>query len=443
LNLEISKMVANAARAITRDVQSYVTKYCKYQQSILTIEQFTHFGKTASPKESYKFLRHEVPIRLAHIMQEISHLPKNLLTTPSVRMVSSWYVQSFNDLLNFHEEDKPSEDVLSRFTTTLLNIKRRHDNTVETMAQGIIELRESEGEGAILPAVQYFLDRFYMNRIGIRLLMTQHLALFEKDLSKSSKSRFIGVFEPDCVPKTVVMDAVENAGLLCDQFYFDSPGVTIKEHNSVEAGKEIIQAYVPSHLYFMLFELIKNAMRATVETHSDLTELPKLEIDIVKGKEDLTIRVTDYGGGIKRQNMDSLFAYHYSTAPQPDRDFTIAPLAGYGYGLPLSRLYAKYFGGDIQITSMEGLGTSAHIYLKALSADAHEVIPMYNSSVARHYEEENQPINGPREWTCDSFYDGQVSSYAKPKSRTSLRQDRKIHHSSKFSMDRWMKTSNR
>lgn len=29
-------------------------------------------------------------------------------------------------------------------------------------------------------------------------------------------------------------------------------------------------------------------------------------------------------------------------------------LAGYGYGLPISRLYARYFGGDLQIISMEG-----------------------------------------------------------------------------------------
>ena len=67
-------------------------------------------------------------------------------------------------------------------------------------------------------------------------------------------------------------------------------------------------------------------MRATVETHKDAENLPKIEIDLVKGNEDLTIRITDYGGGIKRQNMENLFTYHYSTAPQPDQNFGIAPL---------------------------------------------------------------------------------------------------------------------
>lgn len=55
-----------------------------------------------------------------------------------------------------------------------------------------------------------------------------------------------------------------------------------------------------------------------------------------------------------------VWTYMYTTAKSPilDPNFSQsdfkAPMAGFGYGLPLSRLYARYFGGDLRLISMEG-----------------------------------------------------------------------------------------
>jgi pyruvate dehydrogenase kinase 2/3/4 len=128
--------------------------------------------------------------------------------------------------------------------------------------------------------------------------------------------------------------------------------------------------YVPKHLYHMLFELFKNSMRAVVEhVDSDGSDIyPPIDCLMVKGSEDVTIRISDQGGGIPRSMVESLFTYTYSTAPQPPRaGSTHAPLAGYGFGLPLSRVYARYFQGDLVLNSVEGHGIDAVIFLKVNS----------------------------------------------------------------------------
>ncbi|XP_029156781.1 pyruvate dehydrogenase (acetyl-transferring) kinase, mitochondrial-like, partial [Nylanderia fulva] len=340
-------------------------------------------GLSACERKSFIFLRKELPVRLANIMKEIHLLPDNLLRMPSVGIVNNLYVTSFEEIIHFEKSDV-NDTTLDKFCQALIKIRNRHTDVVQTMAQGVLELKESyDVDVQTENSIQYFLDRFLMSRISIRMLINQHTLLLVGQLN--GHSRHVGCIDPSCDVIGVIKDAYENARFLCDRYYLASPELIVKQHNELEHNSEIRIIYVPSHMYHMLFELFKNSMRAVMEhIGSDSNNYPPLEVLLVRGKEDI---ISDRGGGIPRSQTDHLFKYMYSTAPQPSKsdDAHTVPLAGYGYGLPLSRLYARYLHGDIVLLSCEGYGTDAIIYLKALSTEANELLPIFNKTSSKFY----------------------------------------------------------
>uniref|UniRef100_A0A673ASL0 Protein-serine/threonine kinase n=1 Tax=Sphaeramia orbicularis TaxID=375764 RepID=A0A673ASL0_9TELE len=354
-------------------IPKHVERFSKFSPSPLSMKQFIDFGSAnACEKTSFVFLRQELPVRLANIMKEIDFLPDKLLGTPSLKLLISWYLHT----------------ALHVFTKTLVNVRNRHNNVVPTMAQGVVEYKEAFGVDPVTNQnVQYFLDRFYMSRISTRMLMNQHTLIFDGSVNPAHP-KHIGSIDPTCDVSEVVKDAYETAKMLCEQYYLTSPEMEITQVNSKNPGQPLHIVYVPSHLYHMLFELFKNAMRATVETHEMSPTLPPIKVRVALGTEDLTIKMSDRGGGVPLRKIERLFSYMYSTAPNPVHvdNARNAPLAGFGYGLPISRLYAKYFQGDLQLYSMEGYGTSAVIYLKALSSESVERLPVFNKSALRHYQ---------------------------------------------------------
>ncbi|KAF3812940.1 hypothetical protein GH733_019282 [Mirounga leonina] len=199
---------------------------------------------------------------------------------------------------------------------------------------------------------------------------------------------------------------------------------TKEAHKRPKAPDKPIQVvYVPSHLFHMLFELFKNSMRATVELYEDRKEAyPSVKTLVTLGKEDLSIKISDLGGGVPLRKIDRLFNYMYSTAPRPSLEPTrAAPLAGFGYGLPISRLYARYFQGDLKLYSMEGVGTDAVIYLKALSSESFERLPVFNKSAWRHYKttpEADDWSNPSREPRDASKYKAKHMKYRSGKEAT-------------------------
>uniref|UniRef100_A0A7N6ABK3 Protein-serine/threonine kinase n=1 Tax=Anabas testudineus TaxID=64144 RepID=A0A7N6ABK3_ANATE len=362
-------IMKNAALA---SVPKHIEHFSKFSPSPLSMKQFLDFGSiNACEKTSFAFLRQELPVRLSNIMKEINLLPDKLLSTPSVQMVHSWYIQISSIW----------------FVDALITIRNRHNDVVTTMAQGIIEYKEAFPQDWVTNQnIQYFLDRFYTSRISIRMLINQHTLIFDGTTNPVHPST-IGSIDPQCQVGDVVQDAFHSAKMLCDQYYLHSPDLLLQEMNNKKTKHPVSMVYVPSHLYHMLFELFKNAMRATIETHESSNNLPPIKVLVSLGGEDMSIKVSDRGGGVPFRRIENLFSYMYSTAPAPQiGDHSRTPLAGFGYGLPISRLYARYFQGDLQLFSMEGHGTDAVIFLKALSTDSIERLPVYNKTAVKNYK---------------------------------------------------------
>jgi pyruvate dehydrogenase kinase 2/3/4 len=367
--------------------------YGRYNPSPLTIQHFVDFGKqNVDPHKSFAFLRKEIPVRLANIMNEINLLPDILVQMPSVQQVTGWYEQSFEEVLEFEDVDENNLSIINRFTQQLDHIQRRHMTVVETMARGVMEMKEQAATDVTLhnieDRVQYFLDRFYLMRISIRMLIHQHLLLYGE---ASDETRHIGCFDPACDVLSVAQDAYENARFLCEQYYGYSPVCHFQCQSPFASSSDppnITMTYVPSHLYYLIFELMKNSLRAVVEFHSDKqSSLPPINMLICKGREDVSFKLSDQGGGVPRTEIERLFKYMYSTAPKPPSPDALVttPLAGYGYGLPIARLYARYFNGDLTLNSVDGYGTDAMIYLKVFPKDATELLPIYNKTSTHHY----------------------------------------------------------
>jgi len=163
--MRFTQSVRNLNKLLDMKQLKQLDNYSSFNPSPLTIQQFIDFGREATEQRSFTFLRQEIPVRLSNIMKEINLLPGNLLHMPSVVILQDWYSQSFTELMEFDETTELNDEALAKFCQTLKTIQTRHTNVVQTMAQGVLELKDShQVDNQTDMAIQYFLDRFYMNK---------------------------------------------------------------------------------------------------------------------------------------------------------------------------------------------------------------------------------------------------------------------------------------
>jgi signal transduction histidine kinase len=108
-----------------------------------------------------------------------------------------------------------------------------------------------------------------------------------------------------------------------------------------------------------------------------------------KSTPGVTIRIRDRGGGISPENYEHIWDYSFTTFNEEQVSLSLSgndagthgnmdalnaisgagggsSLAGLGYGLPLGRAYAEYFGGGIAVQSLWGWGTDVYLSLRGV-----------------------------------------------------------------------------
>ncbi|KAK4767139.1 hypothetical protein SAY86_014889 [Trapa natans] len=344
--------------SFSKSLMDEVHRWGCMKQTGVSLKYMMEFGSRPTDRNlliSAQFLHKELPIRIARRAIELESLPYGLSDKAAVLKVRDWYLDSFRDLRSFNDIKDMNDE--REFTQMIKAVKVRHNNVVPMMALGVQQLKKGMNPKIVyedLDEIHQFLDRFYLSRIGIRMLIGQHVELH----NPNPPLHCVGYIHTKMSPVEVARIASEDARSICLREYGSAPEINIYGDPSFNFP------YVPTHLHLMVFELVKNSLRAVQEKFMDSDRVaPPVRIIVADGIEDVTIKVSDEGGGIPRSGLSNIFTYLYSTAKNPldeNADLGVADtamtMAGYGYGLPISRLYARYFGGDLQIISMEGYG---------------------------------------------------------------------------------------
>lgn len=342
----------------------------------LTPFQLMYTGKSTDGShllKSAQFLQKELPRRLARRVKDFQSLPYVILINPTMQEVYELYLRAFHKLSRVPPID--SKDDEKEYSNIVAQLLEDHKQVVTSLAKAFHEVK-GDIPYDILGALT---ERTLTSRLAIRLLAEHHLGM------RYQSENFIGVIATKMSPKKLIEKCVFQCKEMCEHKFGYSPAVFVSGHTQAKF------AHLPAPIEYILQELLKNAMKATVLHHIETPrEMPPLEVTICNNSKVFIIRISDRGGGIPDEIMKDIFKYSFSTTKQEEEKsylkntngngtfnalvqasnahgLVAGTLSGYGFGLPSCLAYAKFLGGSLNVIPMYGFGTDvflklSHIY---------------------------------------------------------------------------------
>lgn len=262
-------------------------------------------------------------------------------------------------------------------------------------------------------------------RISRRVIAEQHLSLTETFHSpsftqgkkvSSSDSDFIGKVFLKCNAADIIQRCGQAVLDLARAAYGSDvvlPEIKLAGHLDANFP------FILSHLEYIIGELLRNSVQSLIEKQlragtATTTPPPPIEVTVVDTHSHVVIRVSDQGGGIPRDVLPHLWSFVKGPQSQrilsnltkvpmmaatlqevrvndddrPEQQKTLrasarmAPSTHYvsslssltsrppnlrlGMGLPLSRIYAEYWAGSLELQSLWGYGVDVFLGVSKL-----------------------------------------------------------------------------
>lgn len=240
----------------------------------------------------------------------------------------------------------------------------------------------------------------------IALTETFHRRLPNTKLAHDPGADFVGEVFLRCNAHEVVKDCGERASRLAAEAcggHCTLPEITLEGH------LDATFPYILSHLQYIIGEIIRNSIQAVLEKHAHISgNPPPIEVLVCEASHHVIIRISDQGGGIPKDVLPSLWSFSKGSRSQThlrnllqvpkmaatmqelkpsssrvssDREYTHGmqgkrsyenslssltsrpPNLRLGIGLPMSRAYAEYWAGSVELHSLEGYGVDAFLQI--------------------------------------------------------------------------------